>query len=225
MKDLLSDPLCAELVKLWPIENDDAEAWAKHDRRVAATLEAEGAASEKLRLQRRIVLLRESGFPDEAIHGALLGQLQQTVALGHAKTFQRLPARMLVLAGGCGTGKSTAATWYAAQCDDERPLFIRAAEVERRGRYDRKLDEQLKQATSIVLDDLGAEIVDSKGVFVSLLDELIDRVYAKRSIAIVTTNLISEQLRERYGARMMSRFEQTGIFASCGMDDLRRRRP
>jgi DNA replication protein DnaC len=128
---------------------------------------------------------------------------------------------MLALAGGVGVGKTTAAAWLALKREDSAPGFIRAGELERRGRYDRQLAEWLVSRTSLVIDDLGAEVLDSKGVFVSLLDQEIDRSYSKRSTLVITTNLLETQVAERYGGRMWSRFNQRGAWGNCGMRDLR----
>lgn len=151
----------------------------------------------------------------------------------------RAPARILVLAGGTGGGKTTAATWIALNGSDATPGFIRASELERRGRYDKDLRAWIPERTSLVIDDLGAELLDAKHVFRSWLDEIVDMFYSSKRRLIITTNLKGKvdddycakcleegrdpepQFRERYGDRVRSRIIQVGDWAECGNDDLR----
>ncbi len=227
MKDPANDPDpdVAELVKLWPIPVGAVKSWNARDRSVAAARQSEGSVAEAQRKLHRVLALRENGFPEKSLYGAQLSNPLDTTALGHARAFAKMPVRMLLLAGGVGTGKTTAASWLALGRDDERPGFIRAGELERRGRYDRTLLPWLKERTSLVIDDLGVELLDSKGVFISLLDEVIDAAYGRRRIVVITTNLTFDELGQRYGSRVLSRFEQVGVAASCGMRDLRKERP
>jgi hypothetical protein len=147
--------------------------------------------------------------------------------------------RVLLLGGGTGVGKTIAATWVALKSDDPMPGFIRASELERRGRYDKDLRGWIPERTSLVIDDLGAELLDGKGVFRSFLDEVVDQFYSSKRRLIITTNLeprITEayqasctaegrepepQFRERYGDRVRSRVIQIGMWAQCGNSDLR----
>lgn len=201
-------------------------------------------------------------FPRWAVEHALKATID-TAALKHARMFidaglreryaadqRRLgerdddppPAaapRILVLAGGTGGGKTTAAAWIALKGTDRMPGFIRASELERRGRYDKDLRVWLPERTSLVIDDLGAEVLDAKGVFRSLLDEIVDDFYSSKRRLIITTNLKGKiddahraecvaagrdpepQFRERYGDRVRSRVIQIGQWAECGNTDLR----
>jgi hypothetical protein len=149
------------------------------------------------------------------------------------------PLWFLVLAGGTGGGKTTAATWLGLKGDDPMPGFIRASELERRGRYDKDLKTWIPERTSLVIDDLGAELLDGKGVFRSWLDEIVDAFYSSKRRLIITTNLKGKiddvyraecakegrdpepQFVERYGDRVRSRVKQIGTWAECGNTDLR----
>jgi len=217
----MKDPVFDEFDALVP-HRADADWWERRDREVAELRAKENAGGELERMRRRASLLRDNGFPDESLYGALLTKPRETTALKHARQFSQMASTMLVLAGGVGVGKTTAAAWSALKHEDARPGFLRASELERRGRYDKKLDEWVKDKTSLVLDDLGAEVLDGKGVFVSLLDELIDRFYSARTILLLTTNLTSTSIAERYGARAASRIGQRACWGECGMCDLRR---
>lgn len=210
------------------------EWWEQRDREVAEQSAKDTAQTELLRMSGRASELRDNGFPDMAV-AAALGDLNDTTALHVARVFvmakqHGLRRRMLILGGGVGVGKTTAATWVAMKGQDPRPGFIRISELERRGRYDRDIDAWLKDKTSLVIDDVGAEVLDGKGVFRSLLDEIIDMFYGHRRTLVMTTNLRPirekddepEQFRERYGDRAWSRLSQLGEWGDCGTRDLRR---
>jgi DNA replication protein DnaC len=204
------------------------EWWAKRDQEVAEQRAKDAAAAELSRMTTRAGELRDNGFPERFVTTAL-SELTDTTAMQIARRFAYLPKKLLVLAGGVGAGKTTAATWVALKGQDLRPGFMRINELERRGRYDRKLDEWLKDKTSLVIDDVGAEFMDGKGAFRSLMDEIVDMFYAARRTLVMTTNLRprqgdgeQEQFFERYGERVWSRLSQSGVWGDCGTLDLRR---
>lgn len=210
------------------------EWWEQRDRAVVAQRARDAALLEQQRMTNRAGELRDNGFPEMSI-ALSLGELADTTAMHHAKIFVQLAAhglrqRLLILAGGVGAGKTTAATWVSMMGGDPRPGFIRISELERRGRYDKSLDEWLKDKTSLVIDDVGTEVLDGKGVFQSLLDEIIDTFYGNRRTLVMTTNLRARskgpgegpQFAERYGDRAWSRLTQIGMWADCGVRDLRK---
>jgi DNA replication protein DnaC len=213
-----------------PMLGRSLEWWEQRDREVAEAKARSTADLEKQRITRRAVELQESGFPERFVSAAL-GQLDDTTAMKAVGTFVYLPNKLLVLSGGTGVGKTTAVTWVALMGQDPRPGFLRVNELERRGRYDKKLDEWLKEKTSLVIDDVGAEFLDGKGAFRSLMDEIVDAFYANRRMLAMTTNLRpkrdaadeQEQFLERYGERVWSRLYQSGLWVNCGNRDLRRR--
>jgi DNA replication protein DnaC len=161
----------------------------------------------------------------------MLDQPLDTPALRLARSFAEGRKRVLVLAGGTGAGKTTAATWYALAGISTAPAFVRAGELEARGRYDKELRAWLRSRSLLVVDDIGAEVLDGKGVFGSLLDEIVDAFYGDRKPLILTTNLAQRrkdaggepQFIERYGERIASRMREVGRWGDCGNVDLRRR--
>jgi DNA replication protein DnaC len=210
------------------------EWWEQRDREVKAEIEQATAEAERSRMLSRSSELRDNGFPEMFVTAAL-GELAETPAILRARAFiqlvERMPRkRLLLLAGGVGAGKTTAATFVLLKGQDPRPGFMRINELERRGRYDKKLDEWLKDKTSLVIDDVGAESLDGKGVFRSLLDEIVDMFYGNRRTLVMTTNLRpvreatdkEDQFRERYGERIWSRLGQVAMWGDCGTRDLRR---
>lgn len=208
------------------------EWWEQRDREVAEQRAKDAAAAELSRMTTRAGELRDNGFPEMFVVAAL-GELADTIAMNHARMFTQLPRKLLVLAGGVGAGKTTAATWVALKGQDLRPGFVRVSELERRGRYDKKLDEWLRDKTSLVIDDVGSEVLDGKGVFRSLMDEIVDIFYSNRRTLVMTTNLRpqrsgpdeEEQFVERYGGRVGSRIRQLGVWGDCGTRDMRREVP
>ena len=205
--------------------------WAAHDaevqRKVAVYQEAERAAE----LGRRGAMLKAEGaFPARAVDAARVPWPTETLALQRAREFIVKRKSILVLAGGVGTGKTSAATWVALEAGGRAPAFLRASEVESRGRYDCELRSWLRGRTMLVLDDLGAEVLDGKGVFRSFFDEVVDVLYGDHKLLVITTNLRARreslagepQFVERYGDRVVSRMRQSGSWADCGGRDLRR---
>lgn len=244
------------------------EWWAKREQELANETAKNAARVERERMRHRAeMLVHTEGmagsrcrFPRWAVESAQRVSLD-TAALRHCRKFlhaleQELTAgtrrmlgehdedegpapRILVLAGGTGGGKTTAAAWLALKSRDAMPGFIRASELERRGRYDKDLRGWIPERTSLVIDDIGAEVLDSKGVFRSFLDEIVDDFYSSRRRLILTTNLKPKitdehraecakdgrdpepQFRERYGDRVRSRIVEVGQWAECGNVDLR----
>ncbi len=160
---------------------------------------------------------------DDPIRDLHEAQLRDTAALTHARGYLNDRTKTaLALLGGVGAGKSVAATRVAWESQTRNPDFISATVLEKRGRYDKETSERLEKSSLLVLDDLGVEPLDSKGYFVSLIDELVDAFYGSKRRLVVTSNLSAKTIAERYGARIWSRLCEVGTIASCGNVDLRR---
>jgi DNA replication protein DnaC len=206
--------------------------WKEQDRRVAELKARDVVMLERSRMLTRAAELYDNGFPRMFVDAAMQ-DLRDTEPMRQARLFVHLPKTILVLAGGVGAGKTTAAAWLSLKGQDPRPGFIRIAELERRGRYDKTLGPWLDDKTSLVIDDVGAEYMDGKGAFRSLLDEVIDVFYSNRRRLVMTTNLRpkrtgadeQEQFQERYGERVWSRLTQMGVWSDCGTRDLRKEKP
>jgi DNA replication protein DnaC len=190
-------------------------------RAATAELEAaERARAERAEQQHRIAVeMKDAGkFPARFVDAALAPSDTPAMRLG--STHLASKKTVLVLAGSVGCGKTTAAAWIALNAGGSSPGFIRAASLERRGRYDKRLDPWLESRSSLVIDDLGDEVVHD--VFRSLLDEVCDMFYADGRRLVITTNLLEKGFVERYGQRLASRLSEVGSWASCGNRDLRR---
>lgn len=212
------------------INHRDDAAWAERDREVAAwhVQRAEERRAEERR-KTALELLDGGAFPSRAVEVALAAE-RETIAMTHAREYLRGRKTVLVLAGGTGAGKTSAAAWIALEAGGSTPAFVRATELEARGRYDKALRTWLRGRSMLVIDDLGVEVLDDRGVFRSLLDEVIDTYYGNRRRVVITTNLRAKRERpdgelqfvERYGERVVSRLRECGRWADCGATDLRR---
>ena len=118
-----------------------------------------------------------------------------------------------VLAGPPGTGKTTAATWWALQ-QRTAPEFMRATELAASGRFDKDVRARWSAARALGLDDLGAEYSDAKGSFRVDLDELVDVFYAAVRPFVITTNLTRVDFRARYGERVVDRLREVGTWST-----------
>lgn len=128
---------------------------------------------------------------------------------------------MLVLAGPCGTGKSTAAGWLVGVWEHGDARFVTATALSRMSTYDAKVMAPIEGCSLLVIDDLGVEFADAKGFAMSTLDALINQRYADQLPTIMTTNLTADGFKARYGERLADRLRETGAFVWCGGASLR----
>ena len=219
--------LLASLTSLPPL--DDVEAWAKREADQRERNERAAAVRAAGELERRATYLRSEqvGWPARLVDDAVAADVRRPLvarvaSLGRPQRGQR---HLLVLEGGVGTGKSTAATWWALRFGGATPVYLRSATFEGEGRYDRAVRARLGVASAIVLDDLGAEYADGKGNFLAALEELIDVMYSSSLPAIICTNLTRDAFEARYGGpggRIRSRLRSAGAWTSTAGTDLRR---
>jgi len=116
-----------------------------------------------------------------------------------------------MLAGPTGTGKTVAAVYVALhRLAMDYPRFLTAPELARIPRYGDERDELLASSSMLIIDDLGTERADDK--FVTDFDELFDRLYQRSTTLVITTNCTAKQFRDRYGARVVDRFRECGVW-------------
>jgi hypothetical protein len=128
---------------------------------------------------------------------------------------------LLVLCGLPGVGKSGAA---AVWCWERGGIWRPASEVARMSWYEKGAVAELIAAPALVLDEVGVEVDDGKGVWRSRLDELVSGRYDARRPTCITTNLTPEAAKVLLGERIGSRIEEVGDLVVCGGESLRRRR-
>jgi DNA replication protein DnaC len=211
------------------LEAEAPEQRAERDRRDAELL---AERDQRARRSYATLHMHPGGFPAPLVEAAFeldAGDARDTPAMVRARAFRDVdvPAgrTLLVLSGGVGCGKTTAAAWVVATQRFHQPRFMRAATFARTSRYDAAASSAWSRAGALVLDDLGAEYVDAKGSFLVDFDELLDTYYADRRPLIITTNLGTEDFRDRYGGRdgrIASRIREAGAWVNCSGPDLRR---
>ena len=119
----------------------------------------------------------------------------------------------LVLCGGKGTGKSSAAAWGLIQ--NGAGLFCYAGELATMAR-DRADRQRLALAPLLVVDDLGEDYSDEKGWLASFVDTLMTRRHDNDRLTVITTNLTRPQLSERYSQRVIDRLAAGDFVALVG---------
>jgi hypothetical protein len=131
----------------------------------------------------------------------------------------------LVLSGGKGTHKTGSACWMLTQVEGgnfvEAPDLLAVA-IEDKARYLR-----LRVSRYVVLDDLGTEIRDGKGLFQGVLNTLWNGWYAGCAKVITTCNLTAEEFRRPpekggYGERIYDRLRERGRWICIGGESRRR---
>lgn len=189
---------------------------------------------EGLKAHERIKCLQTWGVPERILQS--LESLRETKAVEWVREFTLCPreAWCLVLSGGKGTGKSTAAAvWLYENVPPEgTPAYITrywwsGTRIARTNGYAKDF-EKMMQHKFMVIDDLGVEYLDKNGNFLQRLDELIDERYSNFKRTIITTNLNVEAFKERYGERVSDRlregFAWGGGFFEITEDSMRIRR-
>jgi DNA replication protein DnaC len=147
----------------------------------------------------------------------LSDQLNETDAIGFAREFLHEAAqghaKILILSGSTGVGKTIAAGWLmltarppapqgahgARWPTDRHPVIATAAELARWGAFGHEEERsQLARARVTVIDDLGMEDTRSRG-FLPYLGELINERAGAPGYTVITTNLdIQGEMPARY---------------------------
>ena len=162
----------------------------------------------------RIKCLRTWGVPERILKN--LENLKDTKAVKYIKDFTLSPreAWCMVLSGGKGTGKSTAAAvWlYESVPPEGAPAYQRrywwnGTKIARTNGYAKDFEKMI-QSKLMVIDDLGVEYLDKNGNFLQRLDELIDERYSNFRKTVITTNLNAEAFKDRYGERVADRMRE-----------------
>lgn len=202
-------------------------------RRAQEQFERSGASERARREQERAEesarraavrqALETGRFPSVAVESSAAPS--DTPAMGYARKFVeqfRGGRTVLVLLGGPGCGKTTAATWIARQIGRSSPQFVRAARLAVDSSFADGFRAMLDDRYMVVLDDLGVEYLDGKGAFSAKLDLLVDTFYGDRRPLVITSNLSAPDLKTRVGERVWSRLCECASIEQCGSTDLRR---
>jgi DNA replication protein DnaC len=165
--------------------------------------------------------LARMGLPPRALAVVEAGNLRETAALKALRGDVGLTA----LSGGAGSGKTVAAVawlhgWAVERCSVVG-LFVSSAAIARWERYDDREMGRLFAPDRLVIDDLGAEFLDAKGAYLSVLDELVNERYSHKRATVLTTNLPIDGFRARYGERIADRIRESGKFISTADASMR----
>jgi DNA replication protein DnaC len=151
---------------------------------------------------------------------------REAIAVKMARKWAAGSVRGLVLRGGVGTGKSFAAACAVAEHSQKLGGY-----GERRVSWHRPndfasgmlhaYDERAPKIGSelVVIDDIGRETkVDFEESLVVFLDDRETRI-------VITTNMTREEMKARYGARLIDRLDHECLFVSVSGDSKRRSSP
>lgn len=112
--------------------------------------------------------------------------------------------KSLLLRGKCGTGKTLIACKVIPLMYGTRKKIVRPVNARTFAKQSRV--EKLWKEIPFVVDDLGCEgIVKHYGTEVDNFAELIETLEYDGGLCVITTNLTTEQIAERYGERIFDR--------------------
>lgn len=180
-----------------------------------AEYEAREREARRYRLE---ATMRDSQAPARSVRIVLSGQARDTRAMAAVRAFMASESSALVLAGGKGCGKSTAAVWAIAERGGGH--FRYAGELAGLSRDD---DERRRvtRAPLLVIDDLGVEYLDDKGWFAAFFDEVIVRRHDNELKTIITTNLPKAKFTARYRSERVLDRLATGMFVEIPEGSMR----
>lgn len=128
----------------------------------------------------------------------------------------------LVLIAAPGRGKSFAAAWAIAELQSDS-MWLQALDVRVGASWD-ALREKAGKVSMLVVDDLGEETAGEHGV-----KEIAGLLQSRHNCGLktlVTTNLLEDEIHEKYGERLTSRWSEEGLSRVVMVDgpDLRQMR-
>lgn len=206
--------------------SDAMRAW--EDMVGPSDVEAMQAAERSEACERRLRRLKASGAYESLerkVRAAIVADsgLRDTNSLGTVKVWRsrRDLARMLVINGNHGCGKSSAAGWAIAATDDQS-VWVNVLDLERvfaaQFGDEVKQQERIVNARLLVIDDIGYE--KSREAMCQTLYYILER--RKQRDTIGTSNLSRERWFERYNEpRLVSRFREQAVFFTDLGPDLR----
>lgn len=93
--------------------------------------------------------------------------------------------------------------------------FWGAGERARRQIFGKEAEADIERARScdiLVLDDLGAEIINEKAPWLAIVNEIVNARYEHSLVTVLTTNKKLKEFSGRYGERVADRFIEAGVF-------------
>lgn len=219
----------------WEAANPElAAAWsAALAEDAARTDAAEKATQAALAGSPRI--LQRLGVPRQAVDALVAPGA--TVALGAAKAWWLSGRPVLLLLGGVGSGKTTAAAWVLSKhlervgaqpsgTTREPAMFSTAQELDGASGFRQDFREWLERLCHcglLVLDDLGTERLGDGEQ--GAIQRIVTQRIATGRRTVLTANLDAAAFRERYGERLADRIRESGQVKGSGTTSLRGRGP
>lgn len=216
----------SELAAAWTSALAEDDAWTRaREAAVRQTAVAQGAPATLARL----------GVPKWAATAA--AHPGSTPAMAAAKEWWLSGKAFLLLLGGVGSGKTTAAAWCLVRhleraISQPQPsgglpvdaaMFATAPEFNGLSDYNsegRAWLDRLCRCQMLVLDDLGTERMGDGEL--SCVQRIVSERHASGRRTVLTSNLTSEVFRQRYGERVADRIREVGVVKGSGQQSLRR---
>lgn len=198
-------------------------ALASEDKRTALRSEQERRMRKAEANERALSVLDDV----PRIKAMVLKGLNDTEAHDAVRDWARADSWCLLMLGGVGCGKSTAAGHYAAQQGldwKSLPIWARAVEASRMSAFGDTAESRFaswRSCSLLVLDDLGTELVTP--TWQQALDDILDYRYQHSARTILPTNLSAEEFKKRYGDRISDRIREGGTVRELAGKSMRRR--
>lgn len=153
--------------------------------------------------------------------------LSDTAARDAVADWARGRSWCLLLLGGVGCGKSTAAAGYAvwlARENNRMPVWVRAVRASRMSGFGAETEqciESWRNTILLVIDDLGAELMTP--TWQQMLEDVLDFRYQHSLLTILPSNLSADEFKARYGERIADRIRHDGTVRTLDAKSMRRK--
>lgn len=200
-----------------------AAARANDDRRDALREETKRRQTKREANERALSALDDV----PRIRALVVKGLTNTEAHDAVRDWARSSSWCLLMLGGVGCGKSTAAGDYTYRQGMDwapLPIWARAVEASRMSAFGETAEARFaswRLCSLLVLDDLGTELVTP--TWQQALDDILDFRYQHSARTILPTNLTAEEFKKRYGDRISDRIREGGTVKELSGKSMRRR--
>lgn len=166
----------------------------------------------------RIDCLRLAGFGDVHLRAIERHDVQDWPCLHAVREFGKRDEhiRFLILAGPRGVGKTFGGALVSY--GHEESLLVKVLRIQQGGLFGpgSELLNRARDVECLVLDDLGVEYLEDKGIMMSILHDLIDARYEHSGPTVITTNMNLEAMAKRYSPAIIRRLKETGMYRWIG---------
>jgi len=214
----MSKPISDSVEQLFPavlVPQLTDEEWEARDAEVQAQRDALARKQARREHEMRATILQEGNAPDLLSERVYEDSFDpNSEAMKQMEGFMEDKRQIRILSGGTGTGKTFAALRWQGDHGGKSPFFMRATEFFGAGAFDKDFRRRWKNSSSLIVDDLGTEYADKKGMLISGLDELFDFCAGRKARTVITTNLHADEFSKRYGHRILSRIRESANWRS-----------